>query len=279
VCIFGVVTNVLNFIVLTQKDLRTNINYILAALAISDFLVMLIYIPYSADYGFNMKSKYERLTFSYACYVFSHAVLSQIAHTVSIFLTIMLALWRYIAVCHPNKKNLVMKQTIPAIIASYFISPLISIPIYMSLNIKELNITVNSNETINESLYGNEVNLTIYKVWPSELAANHEMMYLWVYSVIIKLLPCITLTFLSLQLIHALYEAKKRKEKLTGNISVKLLRKKKQADRTTKMLIAVLLLFLLTEFPQGIMGLFSAVLHRDFYHYCYQKMGECKFKL
>lgn len=214
---------------------------------------------------------------SYAVYVLIHAVLSQIAHTVSIFLTIILALWRYVAVCHPNKKNFVMRHTILAIISSYVISPLISIPIYMSLNIKEFNITVYSNETIADStIIEVEKNLTIYKVWPSELAANHEMMYLWIYSIIIKLLPCITLTYLSLQLVKALYEAKKRKEKLTGNISIKLLSKKKQADRTTKMLIAVLLLFLITEFPQGIFGILSAFLHKEFYHFCYQKLGKQK---
>lgn len=168
-----------------------------------------------------------------------------------------------------------MKNTIPAIILSYVISPIIAIPIAMSINIKEFNITVTTNQTMNGTTdLINEVNMTVYKVWPSELATDHEMLYLWVYSVIIKLLPCIALTFLSLQLIHALYEAKKRKEKLTGNISIKLMRKKKQADRTTKMLIAVLLLFLITEFPQGIMGLFSALLHKDFYRYCYQKMGK-----
>ena len=169
-----------------------------------------------------------------------------------------------------------MRHTILAIISSYVISPLISIPIYMSLNIKEFNITVYSNETIADSIIEVEKNLTIYKVWPSELAENHEMLYLWIYSIIIKLLPCITLTYLSLQLVKALYEAKKRKEKLTGNISIKLLSKKKQADRTTKMLIAVLLLFLITEFPQGIMGLLSAFLHKEFYHFCYQKLGKQK---
>lgn len=232
---------------------------------------MLIYIPYALDYGFNMKSKYQRLTYGYAWYVFSHATLTQTAHTVSICLTVTLALWRYVAVCHPNKKNLFMKRTILVIVASYIISPIVSIPLYLSLNIKELNITVNSNET---QLFVGDVNMTIYKVWPSEFAANNQKAYLWVYSVIIKLLPCIALTFLSLQLIRALYEAKKRKEKLKGNNSIKLLTKKKQADRTTKMLIAVLLLFLITEFPQGIMGLFSALLHENFYHFCYQKLGK-----
>jgi hypothetical protein len=43
------------------------------------------------------------------------------------------------------------------------------------------------------------------------------------------------------------------------------------------MLIAVLLLFLITEFPQGIIGLMSAVLHQDFFLVCYQKVGQYDF--
>lgn len=219
-----------NFVlVLTRKELRTNINFILAALAISDFLVMIIYVPYSLDYAFDLNSKYERLTYSYACYVFSHAIFSQTAHTVSIFLTIMLAFWRYIAVCHPNKKTFFMKRTILVIIVLYLISPIVCIPIYLSMNIRQENVT------LNRTMDGFNQTLTVYKVFPSSFAANHQKAYLWVYSVIIKLLPCIALTYLSLQLIRTLYEAKKRKEKLKGNISLKLLSKKKQADRTTKM--------------------------------------------
>ena len=205
---------------------------------------MVIYIPYALDYGFDLKTKYERLTFSYAMYVFSHASLSQTVHTVSIFLTIMLAFWRYIAVCHPNKKAVLMKRTIFVIISLYVISPIVCIPIYLSMYIKEATVTVNN--TLNEPQ-----NLTIYRVLPSDFASHHQQAYLWVYSVIIKLLPCFALTFLSMQLVRALYEAKKRKAKLKGEISLKLLSKKKQADRTTKMLIAVLMLFLITEFPQG----------------------------
>jgi len=132
---------------------------------------------------------------------------------------------------------------------------------------------VNASHEFDEEFMHNE---TLYVVSPSELAAKHSQAYLWVYSCIIKLIPCIVLTFLSLQLIKALYEAKKRKEKLTGNggMSIKLLTKKKQADRTTKMLIAVLLLFLLTEFPQGILGLLSALNGQLFYYHCYIKLGK-----
>uniref|UniRef100_A0A6M2DY16 Putative product n=1 Tax=Xenopsylla cheopis TaxID=163159 RepID=A0A6M2DY16_XENCH len=40
------------------------------------------------------------------------------------------------------------------------------------------------------------------------------------------------------------------------------------------MLLAVLLLFLITEFPQGILGLLSAVLGNTFFTECYLKLGE-----
>jgi hypothetical protein len=231
---------------------------------------MIIYIPYAFDYSFDLNSKQERLTYGYAFYIILHAHLSQVAHTISIFLTIVLALFRYIAVCHPNKKNVFMKRTTLVIFFSYIISPFVCIPLFMSLTIKESYVTLSPNETeiINENF-----NRTTYQAWPSEFAKNQQA-YLWIYSVIIKLIPCIALSYLSLQLIRALYEAKRRKAKLTGNLSIKLLTKKKQADRTTKMLIAVLLLFLITEFPQAIMGMFSAMLHKDFYHHCYQKLGE-----
>lgn len=121
-------------------------------------------------------------------------------------------------------------------------------------------------------------NVTLYRVHYSELFNKNPFLFqvnFWIYSVIIKLIPCIALTVLSLRLIGALLEAKRRRKLLTGNAvqlkkianghedeedtkvltkknkkSNKALEKEKQTDRTTRMLLAVLLLFLLTEFPQ-----------------------------
>lgn len=60
-------------------------------------------------------------------------------------------------------------------------------------------------------------------------------------------------------------------------ISVCLCRPSKcqrRTDRTTMLLVAVLLLFLITEFPQGILGLLSGILEKCFFKQCYNKMGE-----
>lgn len=47
-----------------------------------------------------------------------------------------------------------------------------------------------------------------------------------------------------------------------------------QADRTTNMLLAVLILFLITEFPQALLGLISAILGQIFLQECYAPLGE-----
>lgn len=124
-------------------------------------------------------------------------------------------------------------------------------------------------------------NTTLYVVDLSEMGkANNNLLMdvnFWVYSVVIKIIPCIALTVLSLRLICALLDTKRRREMLTSSSSRKstrVMEKERQTDRTTKMLLAVLLLFLLTEFPQGILGVLSVVLGQRFFRDCYNKLGE-----
>jgi hypothetical protein len=45
-------------------------------------------------------------------------------------------------------------------------------------------------------------------------------------------------------------------------------------DRTTHILLVVLLLFLMTEFPQGILGLLSGILDESFFRTCYIPLGD-----
>lgn len=48
----------------------------------------------------------------------------------------------------------------------------------------------------------------------------------------------------------------------------------RRSDRTTMLLVAVLLLFLITEFPQGILGLLSGILQKCFFSKCYTLFGS-----
>lgn len=76
---------------------------------------------------------------------------------------------------------------------------------------------------------------------------------------LIKLLPCAILTVISCCLINALFQVNKRKKMLKDYSGCgegvaperRVTKAERRAERTTKMLVAVLLLFLITEFPQG----------------------------
>ncbi|KAH8272388.1 hypothetical protein KR018_002418, partial [Drosophila ironensis] len=374
VCILGTIANTLNIIVLTRREMRSPTNAILTGLAVADLAVMLEYIPYTIhDYILtDSLPREEKLSYSWACFIKFHSIFAQVLHTISIWLTVTLAVWRYIAVGYPQKNRLWcgMRTTIITITTAYVVCVLVVSPsLYLITAITEFveqldgqGKVINSipmtqyvidyrNEIMsatattalpdpaaNESMWGNVSalmtttstttaapsttlsplatplptptpvvrNVTVYRLYHSDLALHNASLQnatFLIYSVVIKLIPCIALTILSVRLILALLEAKRRRKMLTSKpiaaatvansngtkttTSVngskaadrprknsKTLEKEKQTDRTTRMLLAVLLLFLITEFPQGIMGLLNALLGDAFFLQCYLRLSD-----
>ncbi|XP_012262773.2 G-protein coupled receptor dmsr-1-like [Athalia rosae] len=305
VCLFGSVANTLNIAVLTRREMNSPTNAILTGLAVADLLVMLEYIPYASHMYLAERPRRDRFTYGWTLFVLFHSNFAQVCHTISIWLTVTLAVWRYIAVAHPqmNRELCSIQRTIMAIAGAYVICPIICLPLYFTVSIEPriepidadgnaFNLTL-SNGTLPEDV----TNTTLYFVNLSQTAKTHKFlndMNFWIYSVVIKIIPCIALTILSLRLILALVEAKRRRQKLTSATLVRtddkstdgtevvktrkkssrLMDKERQTDRTTRMLLAVLLLFLITEFPQGVLGLLSVLLGDGFFRTCYVKLGE-----
>lgn len=143
--------------------------------------------------------------------------------------------------------------------------------------------------TISETLIKEDGQIYIlYHTTLSDVVANNDTFLVanfWMYAVVIKLLPCCILTVISCWLIKTLIKAKKRKQILReydiicpivkGSTGKKKASKvERRADRTTRMLVAVLLLFLITEFPHGIFSLLMGILGKCFFLNCYQSFGE-----
>ncbi|KAG8231122.1 hypothetical protein J437_LFUL010448, partial [Ladona fulva] len=202
----------------------------------------------------------------------------QVFHTVSIWLTVMLAVWRYIAVGHPlrNREWCGRNRAYRAIAAAYIASPIICSPLYFSASVQSHVISAPAPSPPGE-------NITLYLVSLSDLGkARNELLdrvNLWLYGILIKLLPCALLTLLSLALILALAGTeRRRKQVMKRGASTNGARRQsgvgRRADRTTAMLLAVLLLFLASEVPQGVLGLLSGILGRGFYKDCYHQLGD-----
>lgn len=233
-------------------------NAVLTGLAVTDLLVMLEYIPYTMHlYIWQGRSLASRYSWGWAVFVLFHAIFAQVFHTISIMLTVTLAVWRYIAIAYPqhNVTWCSMQHTISVIIAAFFFSVIFNIPNYLS-------ITILSNEN---------GGVTLYFVRLKDQEGAMKSINFWIYSVTFKLLPCFALTVLSLAIIHELLRAAKRRAQLMKNSSSRAADAEKQADRVTKMLLAILVLFLASEVPQGILGLLSQI---EGYFPCYQQLGD-----
>ncbi|KAJ9588517.1 hypothetical protein L9F63_018114, partial [Diploptera punctata] len=271
VCFFGTVANALNVAVLTRKDMAcAPINKILTALAIADMLVMVEYIPY-ASYQYLVLPNEVNMPYRWAVFVLFHSHFTQVLHTISICLTLVLAIWRYIAIRFPERSYMLCtdRRCNMAIAIGYILPLIVCIPTYILFKI-QATLVLEHGEVI-----------VLYHIGMED-DELYDVIF-WIYSIIIKLLPCVILTVISCWLIKALYRANRRKQALKGynNCNNPLAQEKRQTtksekrtDRTTKMLVAVLLLFLITEFPQGILGLLSGLLGKCFFRTCYYLFGE-----
>lgn len=307
ICIFGSIANVLNIAVLTRREMQSPTNMILTGLAVADLLVMMEYIPYAIHMYLYKRSRRDTFTYGWTIFVLFHSNFTQVCHTISICLTVTLAVWRYIAVAHPqrNREWCSNKRTFLMIAFAYLSCPLLCIPLYINTEVRpqeeildrlgeKVNLTKFQQMVNNSSLEG-VTNSTLYfvKLVESPNADVLKNINIWIYSVVIKLIPCIALTGLSIKLVKVLLEAKRRRKKLTAKNQTVIKMgngkehacekpkkrrkgndKERQTDRTTMMLLAVLLLFLVTELPQGILGLLGVILGQSFLNTCYAMLGK-----
>ncbi|XP_052737677.1 G-protein coupled receptor dmsr-1-like isoform X2 [Bicyclus anynana] len=286
ICIIGSATNSINIAVLSRREMVSSTNSILTGLAVADLLVMLEYIPYALHMNIKIGPQVNKNTYAWAVFVYFHSIFSQTFHTISIWLAVTLAVWRYIAIAFPqrNRTWCSKKNTTLAIVSAYVICPFLCLPIYFAMNIVQNEVTPHNNSEFAEDL-SLPHNRTVYVL---EMSKNKELVtaIMWIYSVILKLVPSIALSVLSTCLISKLTTTEQRRQKLLKRSIVgpnepekqclaeeASARRTSRTDRTTRMLLAVLGLFLSTEVPQGLLGLASA-LAPDFFKNCYSMFGD-----
>ncbi|XP_045519290.1 G-protein coupled receptor dmsr-1-like [Pieris brassicae] len=262
-------------------------NSILTALAVADLLVMLDYVPFALHIYIKIGANLNRNSYAWAVFVYFHSIFSQTFHTISIWLTITLAVWRYIAIKFPQKNRTLCnkRNTNIAIGFAYAVCPIVCLPIYFAMHIQEVPGTNReSNATI--TIHPNESSIR-EPVYALTMTNNKELLtaIFWIYSVFLKLIPCIVLSIFSLCLILKMKSSDKRRQKLLKKSAITATEGEKgrlhedgkrggsRTDRTTRMLVALLGLFLATELPQALFGLLTAIAPQLF-EICYYAFGE-----
>ncbi|XP_052819862.1 G-protein coupled receptor dmsr-1-like [Mya arenaria] len=286
VCVFGVLANVLNIIVLTRKNMISSTNIILTGLAVSDGLTMAFYFPFALQMYVihGISASPDRDTEANAKYTLTYAIASVILHSISIWLTVTLAVFRYVFIRFPRigAQYCNIQRAKTAVISVAIVVTIVCIPNSISYEFKSQSIEPpanSSNMTSHPSLW-----------WIDVRNSTHSDVVLqkfnfWVQAVLVKLLPCFLLTIFSVLLVRTMQNAENRRKKMMTKNSVadgetqpiggstSSSKRSRRSQRTTRMLLTVVILFLVTETPQGIMNLLSGLI-QDFFHHIYTPLGD-----
>src|SRR6218665_92705 len=203
-CVFGIVSNLTNIAVLTRRSMTSPTNHLLTALAISDLLTMTIYLPYAIYFHCltvpNSSHPHPR---AWIVYLLFNSYFTITTHTVSMWLTVALAVFRYIAVCHhPHAPPMCsLWRARLTVVAIALATPVFCMPNYI--------------------LY-RSVRLKTGTFWFQEnpfVRPLHKSLNYWVYGVIFKVVPCILLVTLSALLLRTMNAAKTRRRSLVSQRS------------------------------------------------------------
>lgn len=231
---------------------------------------MLTYIPYSFLFFIihGVASSPERNSRGATYYLMFYAVSTIVSHTVSIWLTVSVAMFRYIYLSAHNGKLLCTlfraKVTVAAVIVA---SIVMNIPQLLILRIHEF--------------HDERTNLTRFILQPTGLASHNAQLQLAqaiIMAVLVKIGPSVLLTFLSASLIRIILKAQKKYQKMQslskGSLHLGPNEKKRQeqTNQTTKLLIAVAIVFTVAELPQGILFCLNRLSGE--YQQLYYKLGN-----
>ena len=253
---FTVITNILVVVVLLKKHMRTPTNAILAGMAVSDMFTGLFPLPVFI-YLFSLEHYKEKLSLDWCViYFFFGEFIPTIFHTASIWLTMALAIQRYIYICHSfqARKWCTMQNVLTGTAIIYAISTLAQVSRFVEYDYGEMEVpsNVNPNTTVKACVRHP-------KAWMAEHLDLYYNVYFWFRVICIHLIPCTFLVVLNALLILTMRQAQIRRMQLLKQNKKTESRKLKDSNCTTLMLVAVVGLFLLVEFPMGIIMILNIV--------------------
>ncbi|KAL3863449.1 hypothetical protein ACJMK2_005203 [Sinanodonta woodiana] len=274
VCAFGILANIANIVILTRKNMVSSTNVILTWLAVADLFTMLDYFPFAMHFYILKEQDLnfpETRGYGWMVYLLFHANFSIVCHTVAIWLTIVLATFRFIYIWFPAKGG-----TYCTVQRAMHIS---SICVVTTVCLCIPNFVINNMAPYQKNMDNSSSNPTepdiVYKLHYRSGGVYNviDTMNKMIQAIIFKIIPCCLLTILTVLLITAMHKAYKKRMALKNQGKRKESDKHGENNRTTGMLLAVVVLFLITELPQGILTILALVMD-TFFMDVYMPLGD-----
>ncbi len=294
------------------------------ALAVTDLAKMVVYVPNAAYfYCFSAPVSDSHHRYGWIVYLLFTQAFTITAHTVAIWLTVSIAVFRYIVVCgrHSLGARLCSRKRAKLAVAAVVITTVIfCVPNYVmyhpevynphdrtevdALNGESSTVDVSCpsptsfksvagessfrittslpesvfqmpGEIVNSSRYhprggadvsrDEETSYTSY--WfqqNSFVTENYRIATFWLFGIAMKIVPCIVLTVLSALLVQAMRVADARRRRLLTAGRRAESDRAGEHNRTTAMLVVVVLCFVAVEMPQGVLAFLGGIDQRIF---------------
>ncbi|XP_037077143.1 LOW QUALITY PROTEIN: sex peptide receptor-like [Pollicipes pollicipes] len=247
-----IVANTLIVVVMSRHHMRTPTNLVLMAMAVSDMLTLLLPAPWML-YMYTFGNYRKPLDSIYACYMYVTMTdtLPSLFHTSSIWLTLALAVQRYVYVCHQ------------AAARAWCTEPRVSRAIawiYLLALLHQASRFFDRSFDVLEVIYAGRVTPSCSIGLPHWVThAVTENVYFGFYFgfrlLFIHLLPCVSLVVFNILLFRTLQAAQAKRLQLFRNSSSNGKRDCRTAmdsNCTTMMLIVVVSAFLIVEIPLAV---------------------------
>uniref|UniRef100_A0A2C9JTZ9 G-protein coupled receptors family 1 profile domain-containing protein n=1 Tax=Biomphalaria glabrata TaxID=6526 RepID=A0A2C9JTZ9_BIOGL len=263
ISVFGIIGNSLNVFILTRKKMISAMNILLTALAVSDGLKLIFHLTFIVLFFFVDDNALGPLVkVSYAMF---YIIVAIVFHSASIWLTVSLAIFRYIAIRFPLRA---------ATLCSRYRAKVTIVIVCFSVTV----ICIPNSLSHSYGSYNSE-NVTIWYI--TIIDGNEgfnfiQKLNLGVSTFLVRLLPCLLLLLLSFLLILELRRAAERSSKLRSqenDPSDDTIQKRTETNRTTGMLVVVVVLFIVIELPHGIL-LISVARNKDYFYDVYDPLGD-----
>lgn len=272
IALAGIVFNIMNITVLLHAKMRNPVNLLLTMAAVSQMLLLVIYIPYVSIY--NLATPKDAIRFFSpnihdTRYLLFYADVSVFLHLNSSWLIITTACFRFIFVQFPLKSAKFCTYSRAAIagVCTTVMCLLIQIP----------NFIVNSIRTIpcDQNYFGEicKEHKTLTTVAAASSKDKLNQVNIGIQAAFGRFIPTVLLLIFTIFLMRVLREAYKRKKRLQSENRSKMASEghKNEHSQTTRMLLAVVILFFIVEFPHGILLAYVTIIDS---HEIYGYLGE-----
>ena len=130
-CWFGIVGNILNVIIFSRKQTSLPTIILLRALSIADVVVLISYTLMACSiisFHYYLDCASAEMPYSFKIILVIRVCMVEIFYSIGIWLTIVLAVWRYVAIAYPLRSPLWcnMRRTRRKVVASYVLGATLS---------------------------------------------------------------------------------------------------------------------------------------------------------